>query len=251
MQAARILFRRELLAIAYAPSSHVVAAVFIVLQGVGYLAALRPFLDSPQSRSLLENFFQGPLFWIPFLVLVPTLTMRLFAEERKMGTMEMLLTAPVRVRDVVVAKFAATFVYFCLLWVPGLLFMHLHGWLSGGPPTFEAGALLSTYGLVLAMGAMFLAVGCLASAMTTSQLAAGIMTFGVLMLLMLLAQLPPTLGQMADPVQRFFFYINSDAHLRDATAGLLDSRPFVYYLSGAAVLLGATGYALNARRWRS
>ncbi len=251
MSALLTIFRRECHAIATAPAAHVVAAVFITLQGVAFVLALRPFLEAPQELTLVEMFFRGPMFWIPFLTLFPLLTMRLLAEEQKLGTMEMLLTAPVRVREVVLAKFLATFAFYTLLWVPNLVAFHLYHWWSDQSLAHDPAGLWSAYAMVLAMGAMYLAVGCLASSLTLSQIGAGIIAFGLLMVHFLLGYVPGRLGQMAPQVQALFEYIHSDAHLRDAAAGLWDSRPFVYYLTFAALLLTATGYSLNRRRWRS
>ncbi len=251
MSALLTIFRRECHGLATAPATHVVAAVFITLQGAAFVLALRPFLEAPQELTLVEMFFRGPMFWIPFLALFPLLTMRLLAEEQRLGTMEMLLTAPVRVREVVLAKFLATFVFYALLWVPNLIAFHLYHWISGQSLAYDPAGLWSAYAMVLAMGAMYLAVGCLASSLTLSQIGSGIIAFGLLMVHFLLGYVPGRLGQMAPQVQSLFEYIHSDAHLRDAASGLWDSRPFVYYLTFAALLLTATGYSLNRRRWRS
>ena len=251
MSALFTIFRRECHAIAMAPAAHVVAAVFIVLQSLAFTLALRPFLEAPQELTLVEMYFRGPMFWIPFLSIFPILTMRLFAEEQKLGTMEMLLTAPVRVREVVLGKYLATFVFYLLLWVPNFFAFHLYQWISGQAAAHDPEALWSAYAMVVAMGAMNLAVGCLASSLTLSQLGAGIIAFGLLMLHFLLGYLPLRLAQMAPQVQSFFDYVHSDAHLRNAASGLWDTRPLVYYLSAAALLLTATGFSLNRRRWRS
>jgi ABC-2 type transport system permease protein len=251
MSAVTTIFRREFFATCVAPASHVTAAVFIVLQGLAFVMALRPFAEAAQEVTLVEMFFRGPMFWIPFLSLFPVLTMRLFAEEQKLGTMEMLLTAPVRVGEVVMAKYLAVLVFFTLLWVPNLVAFQLLRWLGGGALAPDWAALAPAYAVVLAMGAMNLAVGCFASSLTVSQLGAGIMTFGILMLHYLLGYLPLRMGEMAGPVQRFFEYVHADAHLRDAAAGLWDTRPFVYFLGFAVLMLAATGFTLNIRRWKS
>jgi ABC-2 type transport system permease protein len=247
----RVIFLREMRAIALAPASHIVAAVFLVLQGIGFINALRAFTEYPQERGLTEVFFHGAMFWIPYFALFPLLTMRLFAEEQKLGTMEMLLTAPVRVRDVVLGKYLAITVYYFLLWVPITLVFLLYPAVLGGTKLHLTSTLWPTLALVGAMGMFNLALGCLASSMTTSQIGAGILTFGLLMLHFLFGHLPMRLGELAEPVQRFFQYIHADSHLREAAAGIWDSRPHVYHLSGAALLLAATGFTLNLRRWQS
>ena len=251
LHATRIIFGRELRAIAYSPASHLVAAIFMVLQGIGFVYALRPFTEAPQQRGLVEAFFQGPMFWIPFFALFPLLTMRLFAEEQKLGTMEMLLTAPVRVRHVVMGKFFATTVFFVVLWLPAVVAFLVYPAILRQPALHLPGTLWTALAMVFSMGLMNIAIGCLASALTTSQIGAGIMTFGLLMLHFLFGHLPLRLGEMMEPVQRFFQYTHSDQHLRDAAAGLWDTRPHVYYVTAAAILLAVTGYALNSRRWQS
>ena len=251
MHAIRILLWRELRAIAFAPSSHLVAAVYMLLQGITFVFALRPFAEAAQERSLVDAFFQGAMFWIPYFSLFPLLTMRLFAEEQKLGTMEMLLTAPVRIREVVIAKFLAVAVFYAVLWLPTVIAFHIYPFIIGQDALHQTDAFWCAMALVFTMGLMNLGFGCLASSMTTSQIAAGILTFGLLMLHFLLAYLPSRLGELSAPVQKFFSYIHSDAHLRDAAGGLWDSRPLGYYVSSALLLLAATGYALNSRRWKS
>ncbi|MFM7180632.1 MAG: ABC transporter permease subunit [Verrucomicrobiales bacterium] len=250
-RALRVILLRELRAIALSPASHIVAAVFLILQGIGFTNALRAFTEYPQERGLTEVFFQGAMFWIPYFALFPLLTMRLFAEEQKLGTMEMLLTAPLRVPDVVLGKYLAITVYYFLLWVPITLVFLLYPSLLGDTHLHLTATLWPTLALVGSMGMFNLALGCLASSMTTSQIAAGIMTFGLLMLHFLLGHLPMRLGELAEPVQRFFLYIHEDSHLRAASAGIWDSRPHVYHLSAAAFVLAATGFTLNLRRWQS
>jgi len=244
-----ILLRKELRAFFLSPVAYVVLAMIMTVQGVAFIFALRPLLSGPQDVGLVQIFFQGFLFWIPFFVIFPLITMRLFAEEQKMGTMEMLLTAPIQVKHVVVSKFAATMIFFAALWIPCLSYFYLYQMISGQPAAFEPGHLAGAAAFVFAIGAMNIAIGCFASALTSNQIVAAIIAFGIILMHFFLGHLPLTIGRLPPETQQFFEYIHSDRHLTDFAMGLIDSRVLTYYLTGALLFLGLTGYTLNMRRW--
>ena len=89
------------------------------MQGLSLSTAMKGFRDTPVKDSLVYVTFHTPLFWFYFLFIFPLITMRLFAEEERAGTLETLLTAPVRTWQVVLSKYAAAMIFYTVLWLPG------------------------------------------------------------------------------------------------------------------------------------
>jgi hypothetical protein len=178
------LTRRELAAYFFSPIAYIVLLGVALGTAIGYML----FLDIMQERDvvmepILQDYFAGSLIgplMIPFLV--PALTMRLLSEERRTGTLEVLLTAPVSEAAVVLSKFLACWLFFMLCWVPtGLYLIGLR--VEGGQP-FDYRPLLTFYLAVGASGAAFIAIGLVFSALTRNQIVAAVLTFVVMLALM-------------------------------------------------------------------
>ena len=103
--------------------------------------AMEKMKDAPMSENFLFLSFSAPNFWFYFLFIFPLLTMRLFAEEEKTGTLETLMTAPVTSSQVVMSKYVASFAFYALLWSPILLHLKLFTLVTGNPPPVEMGHL--------------------------------------------------------------------------------------------------------------
>ncbi len=246
------ILRKELRGFFLSPVAYVVISMMMIVQGVSFLFALKPLLTGPQNMSLVQAQFTGALFWIPLFVLFPLITMRLFSEEQKMGTLEMLLTAPVRMADVVLAKFFACLIFYIILWLPTILHYLLLEWIGGIEHAFPVYALAGAFCIIVLLGMMNIAIGCLASSLSANQIVAGVLTFALIVMLFLLGHLPgSSLGGLSEIVQEFFEHINSDLHMQRFSSGMVDTRPIAYYLSATAVLLVATTFTLNARRWKN
>jgi len=125
MRSTLSLIRREFSAYFYSPIAYVVLAVFLAVTGhLFYLSLELLTAQGPRGISYpMEMFVSNTSFWLAFLALAPLLTMRLFAEERSSGTLEMLMTAPVRDWQVVFAKFAACYGFYLLMWIPTFLYL--------------------------------------------------------------------------------------------------------------------------------
>ena len=108
--------------------------------------------------------------------------MRLFAEEQKLGTLESLLTAPVRTWQVLLGKYFASVVFYIVLWLPVLLYFGVLSYVMRGKVEIPAGALQGSYLMILASGLFHLAMGCLASSLTKNQIIAAVLSFGIILL---------------------------------------------------------------------
>jgi ABC-2 type transport system permease protein len=125
----------------------------------------------------------------------------------------------------------------------------MYEWVTDIPPAYAPGAMAGAYAILLLMGAAFTAVGCLASALTSSQIVAGLLTILFLLIQFFLGYVTVIWGESfrAAPM---FHYISSQEHLHYFTRGLLDTRPVVYYLSVTVFMLFITYQIIDYRRWR-
>jgi len=250
MRLFRILTIKELKGYFLSPFGWVVLAFVTIMQGASLSAAMKSFRDTPVKDSLVYVTVNSPLFWFYFLFIFPLITMRLFAEEERSGTLETLLTAPVRTWQVVLSKYAAAMGFYTILWAPALLQFKMFGWVTGLPPAYAPGALIGTFAIVMLMGSAFTAVGCLASALTSSQIIAGLVTIGLLLIQFLFGYVTMVWGESFAGAS-FFHHISSHQHLHYFASGLLDTRPAVYYLSVAVFVLFLTYQVVDYRRWKS
>ncbi|MEM8961826.1 MAG: ABC transporter permease subunit [Acidobacteriota bacterium] len=240
-------FERELRAYFVSPLAWIILTGFLFVQGVvfGYIAWV--LLGDPMSAGRvapLSIFFGGFFFWPIMLFVAPILTMRLLAEERRSGTIEMLMTAPVSEAGVVVGKYLAVVVLWLFLWLPTLVYalvLDYHGDVDWGP-------VASSYLGVILIGALFLAIGLFASSLTRNQIIAAVITFAFLLLLVL-----SVVGAFLarDPVvQEILGYVNVVQHMDELGRGIVDTRRLVFYLSTIGFFLFLTTRALAARKWR-
>ncbi|MEI8259390.1 MAG: ABC transporter permease subunit [Deltaproteobacteria bacterium] len=241
------IFKRELAASYWTPLAYVILVVFLLWNGGVFSMLMHNFAASPEisgSRGPLQMLFGGSiLYFLPILLFCPALTMRTFAEERRSGTFETLMTAPVRDIEVVVGKYLALLVVFASLWAPTMLYalvIKRYG-------AVDWGALAAAYTGTLLIGASFLSLGMLMSALARSQVTAFILGFaatGGLMFLLGLGKYVFT----EEREQVFYTYINLWEHMEHFSVGVVDSRHVIYYVSVIALGLFLTVRAVEARK---
>lgn len=248
------LIRRELGAYFLSPIAYVVLAVFLAVTGhLFYLTMTQLVAGGPRGVSYpMELFFRDNWFWLVFLFIPPLLTMRLFAEERSTGTLEMLLTAPLRDWQIVLAKYLACLGFYVLLWLPTFLYLPvLTDWHWG---TNESGIdpwpIVSTYvGLFLA-GAMFLALGMFVSSLVKSQMVAALVSLFLGLVFLVAGFWRPDMDSGSPAYQVLFFFTVPLHFERNFSRGLIDTRQLVLYGSVALFCLFLTVRSLESRRWR-
>jgi ABC-2 type transport system permease protein len=249
MRLLRILALKELKGYFLTPFGWVVLAFVSIMQGISLSAAMKGFRDSAVKDSLVYVTFNAPLFWFYFLFIFPLITMRLFAEEERSGTLETLLTAPLRTWQVVLSKYLAAMGFFTVLWLPLLFQFQLFSWVTRLPPAFDTGSLVGAMAIVMLMGAAYTAIGCLASALTSSQITAGLLTVGILVIQYFFGYVTVIWGESFAGAP-LFHYISASRHLHYFTSGLLDTRPVVYFLGMAVFVLFLTHQVVDYRRWK-
>jgi ABC-2 type transport system permease protein len=254
MRATLTLIRREFTAYFLSPIAYVVFAVFLLV--TGHLFYLTMTLLTEKGPRGIEYPMQGLLgderFWLVFLFIPPLLTMRLFAEERGSGTLEMLLTAPLRDWQVVLAKYVACLGFYVLLWLPTLAYLPVLvnlDWASLKPGIDPWPVVTSYLGLFLA-GAMFLALGLFVSSLVRSQMVAALISLVLSLGFVLAAFWRPEMDT-AGLTYRLLYFFSVPLHFsRDFTRGVIDSRHLVLYASVAVFCLFMTVRSLESRRWR-
>ena len=243
-----ILLKRELAAFFYSPMAYLILAMVMGLNGVAFRFATASMDGHILPYSLVFLTFSSFWFRMIFFFLFPLLTMRLFAEERKMGTFESLMTAPVRISEVVLSKYLACLVFYCALLVPCLGNFILFQMISGSSSAFPISAVFSSGLILFLLGAFNIALGCLASALSRNQIVAAVMGGTLVMLHFFLGFLPGFAKVSAEVLDRLA-YVSSIDHINLFAQGLVDSRPVVYYLSATALLLALIHQAIEQRRW--
>jgi len=248
MTALWALTTRELKAFWYSPIAYVVGGVFLLLQGWVFWLLLA-VLNDPRvdpSWTMTQFFFGGTFFyWFSILVVTPLLTMRTFSEEKRTGTIEFLLTAPVTDTQVVLAKFLGAWLAYIMLWALTLPFFLLLRTLT----PFDWGPVVTGYVGTWLVGAALLAFGIFTSSLTRNQVIAAVLSFVAIILLFSIGVLDVF---VRDPEgSRLIQYLSLMEHLRAFSKGILDTRPLIFYVSLTAIALFLTGRVIANPRWRS
>ena len=240
--------RRELLSLFVTPLAYLVGTLFLLNQGWNFALLLRVLNDPLAAPGPVMQFYFGGsffIFWLPVIFICAALSMRLVAEERRQGTLEALLTAPLSPSQIALGKFAGAYGFYVALWLPTATFYVL---LLGAGARPEAGPVLAGYLGVLLVGASFISVGLLASALARSQLAAAISTF-------VTCTIAVMAGLLSEQVQsgataELLHFTSLLVMMQELAQGIVDPRWAGLHLGVTAVLLAATVVALNPRRRR-
>jgi ABC-2 type transport system permease protein len=247
------LLRHELRNLCLAPATYIAAFLFLLLMGFIFQHVVETFNQGPEETIPLVVFVQA--FWIPVFFMVPLLTMKSFAEEKRQGTLETLLTTPVSSGEVVLAKFSASYLLYLFLWLITIGFNLILYHLVGDARLLETGPMIGGYLFILLSGLLFIAVGIFSSSLTRNQLVAGILCFSLLFALIVgsryLAELG-TMGLQYLPVSRTWVdYLQVFQHVEDFSRGILDTRPIFFYLSTCALFLVLSIRTIESKVWRS
>ncbi len=237
MRTVRAVAWKEIQIFFLSPTAYIVGLIFLALAGVFFTRDL----GDPFPEATLSPFFQGTV--IIFILLAPALTMRLIAEESKLGTIELLLTSPVRDWEIIIGKYLASLIFFlALVATSGFYVILLFVFASPDPGPIYAGYL----GLTL-YGAAALAVGLLTSTLTNNQIVAAVVAMGILLALFF-ADLAS--GAVGGFIGELIGGIGMKTHFDDFDRGVIDTKHIVYYLSVITFFLFLSVRALESRRWR-
>jgi ABC-2 type transport system permease protein len=236
MSATMAISKRELRTYFNSPIAYIVVTVYMLLAGYLFLNTL--FIE--KQAEMRGYFSLAPML---FSFIIPAITMRLLAEERGTGTLELLITMPVRDWEVVLGKFLAAMGLMTVLL--GLTLVYAVTLSFIGPvdkgPTFGG-----YFGLLLMTGA-FVGIGVMASAFTRNQIIAWMIGFGICFALYIFGKI----GQIVPPtLQPIVAFLSIDSHFEAIGRGVIDSRDVLYYLSVIAVSLMVATVSLDSRKWK-
>jgi gliding motility-associated transport system permease protein len=245
-----ILLVREVRSYFHSPIAYIVLVFFLVVTGLDFYFQVSFMNQRPASYTVQEAFFNSVFFWFAFVLIFPLITMRLFAEEFKLGTIEPLMTAPVRDLQVVLAKFFGALVFYVALWIPTLLYFAIFQKIANEPAANSIGAYWGSYLMLLLLGMFYLSVGCLASVVTKNQIVAAIISFSVITALFFIGLIQFILLDVSSGMRDALGYFSALEHMGTYSRGIIDTRPIVFYVSMTVLLLTFTYQAFQSRKWR-
>lgn len=254
------IYRREIQSYFVSPIAYIVIGFFLVITGYFFSNILsilieRSFMAQMQAQqmgappemdvpSLVIRNFTGVIATL-LLFLMPMLTMGTYAEERKRGTMEMLMTSPLTEFQIVIGKFLALLTLFAMMLAPTLIYHLVMSRYS--EPAMPWRIVLTGYLGVFLLGGVLLALGSFISSLTESQIVAGVVTFVVFLLLWVLDM---SVRSASSTTGEIFKYLSILQHYDTFAQGVIDTSSVVFYVSAAALGLFLTHRTLESMRWR-
>src|SRR6266480_1905185 len=233
------LLSREVRSYFHSPIAYIVLIFFLIISGIDFYFQVS-FMNQRQAQyTVQEAFFNSVFFWFAFVLIFPLITMRLFAEEFKLGTIEPLTTVPVRDWHVVLAKFFGALLYFAI-------FLKV----ANEPAAHSAGAYAGSYLMLLLLGMFYLSIGCLTSVLTRNQIIAAVISFCAITLLFFLGLVQFILLDVSSETRDLLGYFSAIEHMGTFSRGVIDTRPVILYVSMTIVMLVLTHQAFQSRKWR-
>jgi ABC-2 type transport system permease protein len=244
------LLSREIRSYFYSPIAYIVLVFFLIVSGVNFYFQISFMNQRAIPYSVQEAFFNSVFFWFAFVLIFPLITMRLFAEEFKLGTIEPLMTAPVRDWQVVLAKYLGALIFYIILWIPTALYFVIFQAITHQPAASSTGAYFGGYLMLLLLGMFYLSIGCFASVLTRNQIVAAIISFATITLLFFLGLVSFILLDVSSETRQLLGYFSAIEQMGTLSRGEIDTRPMVLYLSMTIVMLTFTYQAFQTRKWR-
>jgi len=245
-----VLLRRELSAFFFSLTGYVIIAAIAFLTGESFVQLIDAQGGDAWPMPITQMFFVSFYFFIILLLTTPVITMRLFALEKASGTFETLMTTPVRDLQVVAAKFAAAFLFYLIMWLPLLACLFIVGRFTNQTGVLDLGTLGGTYlGIVLA-GGFFLSFGCLASALTRSQMVAAMISLAFGISQFTLAWWARNNLNAEGWQAQLWSCLNLFDQMNDLSRGVVDTRTVIFYTSITFLFLFLTLRVVESRRWK-
>ena len=244
------LFRRELGTFFYALTGYVIIAAVTMLTGMSFVVLLQNLGNDPAMMPVTEMFYSTFYFWLIVLLSTPLITMRLFALEKATGTFETLMTTSVGDAQVVLAKFTAALFFYMVAWLPllGCLFIVRH--FTQQEAALDGRTIGGMYLGIFLIGSLFLSLGCFASSLTRSQMAAAMISFVLGVSLFSLGFLALAVPINTEWQSQVLAYFNLFDQMHDFARGVIDTRAVVFYVTATFMFLFLTLRLVESRRWK-
>jgi ABC-2 type transport system permease protein len=231
-----VFCKKELRSFFDSPIAYIVITIFLLITGWFFFSDL--FLINQAS---MRNLF-GIVPFI-FMFFVPAVTMRLISEEKRSGTIEVLLTLPVRDHEIILGKFLAGLILICV----AVVLTFVYTFTLSGLGDLDFGSVVAGYIGLIFLGATYLSIGVFTSSLTQNQIVAFITSFVIIFALFMLDKV---LMFMPGFLVSFLEYLSVDYHFSNIARGVIDSRDVIYYLSIIFLFLFLAVRALESRKWR-
>jgi ABC-2 type transport system permease protein len=243
------LLRRELAAFFLSLTGYVIVAAVTLIIGSSFVMLIRNMGTDPFSKPVTELFFNSLMYWLLVILMAPVITMRLFAAEKAAGTFETLMTTAVGDLQVVAAKFIAAVIFYMVAWLPtlGCLMIVQH---FTNQPKLDWQLVGGMYLGIFLSGGLFLAIGCLASSLTKSQMVAAMVSLAVGVILFILAYMAQVMPVSPGAATDALYYFNLFKQMEDFTRGVIDTRSVIFYVSATFCFLFLTLRVVESRRWK-
>jgi ABC-2 type transport system permease protein len=246
-----VLLRRELSAYFLSLTGYVIIAAIAFLTGASFVQLINAQGNDPWPMPVAQMFFGSFYFWMIVLLSAPVITMRLFALEKSSGTYETLMTAPVDDLQVVAAKFTAALVFYVVMWLPLLASLFLVGRFTNQSAALDYGVVGGMYLGIFLAGGFFLSFGCLASAVSRTQMVAAMISLAFGVSQFALAWWAKNMAVSEDWRSQLWSCFNMFDHMNDLARGAVDTRALVFYLTMTFLFLFLTLRIVESRRWKS
>ncbi|TFE69875.1 ABC transporter permease [Methylacidiphilum sp. Yel] len=243
------LFQREMKSYFVSPVAYILLFSCSLINGASFVFWLNYLsINNIKEFTLLQACMNAFFFWFLLLVQVPVITMRSFAEEYKLGTIEMILTAPVREWELVLSKFLGSICFFSVLWMPMALYLAVLRIVYGHSLGMSVGMVVLPFLMLLLIGMFFISIGLFVSSLTKNQIIAAILSFALIFLIFSVSFLIylGIGGQTREMISYLSFLDQMDTFSR----GIFDSRPVVLLGSATFFFLFLTEKILEWRRLR-
>ena len=244
------LMRRELAAFFFSITGYVIIAAIALLLGLSFVVLIVGVGTEPFTVPVTEMFYSTFYFWLILLLATPVITMRLFALEKSSGTFETLMTTPVGDLQVVAAKFAAAIIFYMVTWVPMLACLFIVRRFTNQPGALDAGTVAGMYLGIFLTGCLFLSLGCFASAISRSQMAAAMISFVLGVSLFSLGFLAKSIPVTAQWQSQILSYFGLFDQMDDFARGVVDTRTVIFYAGATFFFLFLTLRVVESRRWK-
>jgi ABC-2 type transport system permease protein len=250
MRAYWTLVKREMGSFFFSWTGYVVMAAVLLLLGFSFANLIIVLNNQPTDQPVTEVFYRTMYFWLILLLATPVITMRSFAQEKASGTFETLMTTPVSDVQVVLAKFTGSLLFYMAAWLPLVVCLLILRHYSNEPGGLDLGALGATYLGIFLLGALYVSIGCFASALTRSHIIAAMVSFALGISLFLLSFLSLAFSSQGGWRARLLTHLGLIDHMKDFAAGVVDTRPIVLYSSLTLFFLFVTWKVIESRRWK-
>jgi len=246
------LAEKELRSYFASPIAYVIIGLFALLFGFFFDAYLTMFLRQSEQMmgmggtpNINQNMIRGVLLNTAVIILfvMPMITMRTYAEEKRSGTIELLLTSPITDLEIIVGKFLGALGLYAAMLAVTMIYVAIL-FIFGNP---EWRPIVAGYLGLFLMGSCFIAAGLFVSSVTKNQIVAGVMTFAVFLMLWVINWIGESSGPMTEEVVD---YLSITQHFDDFARGVIDTKHVIYYLSFITFGLFLTAKSVDSERWR-